>query len=193
MSSEFPRYGKIFSKYSKSANTPDLAVTACHQALTEFWRQFQAYFSIAKFFFKGTAVTGPTTVPVTGPIGGFNPATELNIPPESYIKIKLQTTPEPFIGLFSLFSYTITMTMWQVDCKAGGFLTPCPAPLPAEFTAQALAFKAKMFGLAPSTHEDAMEILSDGVEECLKTCINEVPYTGVAGATTLTGTMTIQF
>lgn len=193
MSSEFPRYGEIFSKYSKSANTPDLAVTACHLALTEFWRQFQAYFATAKFFFKGTAVTGPASAPVTGLIGGFNPATELNIPPETYIKIKLQTTPEPFVGLFSLFSYTLTMTMWQVDCKAGGFTTPCPAPLRADFTAQALLFKTKMFGLAPSTHEDAMKILSDGVKECLKTCINEVPYTGVAGATTLTGTMTIQF
>ena len=189
----FPRYGTIFSKYSKSANTPDLAITACHLALTEFWHQFQAHFTTAKFFFKGTAVTGPTAVPVAGPIGGFNPTTVLNIPPEVYIKSKLQTTPEPFVGLFSLFSYTLTMSMWQIDCKAGGFLTPFPAPLLAEFTAQAIAFKAKMFGLAPNTHEAAMEILSDGVEACLKTCINEVPYTGVAGATTLTGTMTIQF
>lgn len=193
MSSEFPRYGEIFSKYSKSANTPDLAVTACHQALTEFWRQFQAYFTIAKFQFSGTAVTGPTAVPVIGQIGGFNASTELNIPPESYIKVKLQTTPEPFVGLFSLFSYTLTMTMWYVDCKAGGFMTPCVAPLAADFTAQALAFKAKMMGLAPNTHEAAMEILSDGVEECLKTCINVAQYTGVAGATTLTGAMTIQF
>jgi hypothetical protein len=193
MSSEFPRYGKIFSKYSKSANTPDLAVTACHQALTEFWRQFQAYFTTAKFLFEGTAVTGPAIVPVTGSIGGFNPTTVLSIPTESYIKIKSQASSDPFIGLFSLFSYTLTMTTWQVDCKAGGFLTPCPAPLLADFTAQAIAFKAKMFGLAPSTHEGAMEILSDSVETCLKTCINEVPYTGVAGATTLTGIMTIHF
>ena len=42
-------------------------------------------------------------------------------------------------------------------------------------------------------NEAAMEIMSNGVEECMKTCINIVPYTGVAGATTLTGTMTIQF
>lgn len=189
----FPRYGKIFSKYSKSANTPELAVTAYHLALKEFWQQFKAYFATAKFFFKGNAVTGPTTVRVTGQIGGFNSATVLNIPNESYIKIKLHTSPDPFVGLFSLFSYTLTMTLWQVDCKAGGFLTPYTAPLQAEFTSQAIAFKAKMFGLAPSTHEDAMEILSDGVEACLKTCVNKVPYTGVAGATTLTGTMTIQF
>lgn len=193
MSSEFPRYGEIFSKYSKSANTPDLAVTACHQALTEFWRKFQAHFTLAKFMFDGTAITGPSSVPVKGRIGGFSPATSLNIPPESYIKIKLQSSPDPFIGLFSLFSYTLTMSSWQIDCKAGGFMTPVPAMLVAEFTAQALAFKAKMFGLAPTTHEDAMEILSDGVETCLKSCINVCPYTGVAGATTLTGAMTIQF
>ena len=189
----FPRYGKIFSKYSKSANTPDLAVTACHLALEEFWRKFQSHFSLAKFMFAGTAITGPSSVPVTGTIGGFNIATQLSIPPEKYIKAQLQASPDPFIGLFSLFSYTLTMSSWQIDCKAGGFMTPMPAKLIAEFTAQAIAFKAKMFSLAPTTHEDAMEILSDGVENCLKTCINVCPYTGVAGATTLTGTMTIQF
>lgn len=189
----FPRYGSIFSKYSKTANTPDLAITATHLALTEFWHQFQAYFTTAKFLFAGTAITGPTAVPVTGTIGGFNAATVLNIPNESYIKAQLQTTPEPFVGLFKLFQYTITMSMWQIDCKAGGFATPFPATLIAEFTAQALAFKAKMWGLAPRTHEEAMDILSDGVKECLQTCINEVAYTGVMGATTLTGTMTIQF
>jgi len=189
----FPRYGQIFSKYSHSANTPDLAVTACHLALTEFWRKFQAHFSTAKFVFEGTSITGPVVTPVLGPIGGFNAASVPNIPPESYIKIQLHNSEDPFVGLFSLFSYTLTMTMWQVDCKAGGFLTPCPAPLAAEFTAQAIAFKEKMFGLAPSTHEEAMEVMSDGVEECLKTCVNVVPYTGTAGATTLTGNMTIQF
>ena len=190
---EFPRYGKIFSKYSKTANTPELAITACHSALTDFWRQFQAYFSEAKFMFTGTAITGPTAVPVTGMIGGFNSATVLNIPPEPIIKMKLQASPDPFIGMFGLFSYTLTMSAWQIDCKSGGFLTPFPAALIAEFTPQAIAFKAKMLGLAPSTHEEAMEILSDGVETCLKTCINVVPYTGIAGATTLTGTVTIQF
>lgn len=190
---EFPRYGKIFSKYSKTANTPELAITACHSALTDFWRQFQAYFSEAKFMFAGTAITGPTAVPVTGIIGGFNSATVLNIPPEPIIKMKLQASPDPFIGMFGLFSYTLTMSAWQIDCKSGGFVTPFPAALIAEFTPQAIAFKAKMLGLAPSTHEEAMEILSDGVETCLKTCINVVPYTGVAGATTLTGTVTIQF
>lgn len=189
----FPRYGKIFSKYSKTANTPELAVTACHLALTEFWRLFQAEYSLAKFMFSGTSITGPVTVPVAGPIGGFNAATVLNIPPEPIIKMKLQASPDPFIGLFSLFSYTLTMSAWQIDCKAGGFLTPFPAALIAEFTPLAIAFKAKMFGLAPATHEEAMEILSDGVEECIKTSISIVPYTGVAGATTLTGTVTIQF
>lgn len=190
---EFPRYGSIFSKYSKTANTPDSAVTACHLALTEFWRQFQAYFSLAKFMFTGTAVTGPTAVPVTGIIGGFNAATVLNIPSEQVIKTKLQASPDPFVGVFSLFSYTLTMSTWQIDCKAGGFMTPFPAALIAEFTPQAIAFKAKMSSLAPTTHKEAMEILSDGVETCLKTCINVVPYTGIAGATTLNGTMTIQF
>lgn len=193
MITEFPKYGQIFSKYSKTADTPDKAVTACHLALTEFWRQFQAYFSLAKFMFTGTAVTGPSAVPVTGQIGGFNAATVLNIPSESYIKMKLHTTPEPFVGLFSLFSYTLTMSSWQIDCKAGGFTTPFPAVLAAEFSAQALAFKAKMFGLAPNTHEDAMKITSDGVEDCIKTCINTAQYIGVAGPTTLTGNMTIQF
>lgn len=189
----FPRYGKIFSKYSKTANTPELAVTACHLALTEFWRLFQAEYSLAKFMFAGTSITGPVTIPVTGPIGGFNAATVLNIPPEPIIKMKLQASPDPFIGLFSLFSYTLTMSAWQIDCKSGGFLTPFPAALIAEFTAQSIAFKAKMFGLAPATHEEAMEILSDGVEECIKTSISVVTYTGIAGATTLTGTVTIQF
>ena len=42
----FPRYGAIFSKYSKSANTPDLAVTACHLALEEFWRNISDYFNM---------------------------------------------------------------------------------------------------------------------------------------------------
>ena len=188
----FPRYGTIFSKYSKSANTPDLAVTACHLALEEFWRKFQSHFSLAKFMFAGTAITGRTSIPVTGTIGGFNLATQLSIPPEKYIKTQLHASVDPFIGLFKLFSYTISMSAWQVDCKAGGFTTPMPAKLMADFTVQALAFKKKMFSLAPNTHEAAMEIMSDGVEECMKTCINIVPYTGVAGATTLTGTMTIQ-
>lgn len=189
----YPRYGSIFSKYSQSANTPEKAVTACHLALTEFWHEFLNYYAFAKFMFKGTAVTGPTAVPVAGPIGGLNASSMLNIPNESYIKAQLQCGGDPFIGLFKLFSYTITMTVWQIDCKAGGFLTPFPAMLAADFTTQAALLKATMYAKAPATHEEAMDIMSDGVKECLQTCINEVPYVGSAGATQLTGTMTIQF
>lgn len=189
----FPRYGKIFSKYSKAANTPEKAITATIEALNEFWRKFQQEYSLAKFMFDGTSITGPTTVPVTGPIGGFNLATQLVIPDAVYVKKQLQSGGDAFQGLFSLFSYTLYMSKWFIDCTAGGFTTPMLAPITANFDAQALAFKAKMFGLAPNTHEKAMEVLSDGVEEIIKSCINVVEYTGTAGATQLTGMVTIQF
>lgn len=65
----FPQYGQIFSKYCQGANTTDKAVIATVSALTEFWRLFQAEYSISKFMFTGTSITGPVTVPVTGFIG----------------------------------------------------------------------------------------------------------------------------
>lgn len=64
----FPQYGQIFSKYSSSANTPDKVVFATISALTEFWHLFVAEYSLAKFVFVGTSVTGPVTTPVTGSI-----------------------------------------------------------------------------------------------------------------------------
>lgn len=189
----FPRYGSIFSKYSKSADTPDKAASAAVDALTEFWRKFQKEYSLAKFMFDGVSITGPVTTPVKGPISGFNIATKLMIPDAAYVKKQLQSGGDAFQGLFSLFSYTLCMSKWFIDCKAGGFTTPMIAPIIADFDVQALAFKTKMFGLAPDTHEKAMDILSDGVEEIIKTCINVVEYTGTAGATQLTGIVTIQF
>lgn len=39
-------------------------------------------------------------------------------------------------------------------------MTPMPISLLANFDLQAIAFKAKMFSRAPSTHEDAMKLLS---------------------------------
>lgn len=65
----FPQYGQIFSKYSSSANTTDKVVIATVSALTEFWRLFQAEYSLAKFLFVGSSITGPVTVPVTGLLG----------------------------------------------------------------------------------------------------------------------------
>jgi hypothetical protein len=189
----FPRYGKIFSKYSVAANTPEKAVTATVNALTDFWKKFQEEYSFAKFMFDGTSITGPVTVPVKGPISGFNLTTQLSIPTEEYVKLQLQSGGDAFLGLFRLFSYTINMSKWNIDCKAGGFATPMLAPIIADFDIQALAFKTKMFGLAPDTHEKAMDILSDGVEDIIKTCISVVEYTGTVGPTQLTGMVTIQF
>lgn len=65
----FPQYGQIFSKYSSSANTTDKAAVATVSALTEFWRQFVAEYSLARFMFVGSSITGPVTVPITGLLG----------------------------------------------------------------------------------------------------------------------------
>ena len=143
--------------------------------------------------FKGTSVTGPVTTPVAGPIGGISHASQLCIPSQAEIKLALHSSPEPFVGLLNLFSYTLTHSDWAFDCKAAGFATPCKAILLADFTAQALLFKADMFAKAPTTHEEAMAVLSDGVKDCLQTFVNEVQYVGSAGATQLTGTLTIRF
>ena len=100
---------------------------------------------------------------------------------------------EPFVNLFSLFSYTINLSAWSIDCKSAGFLTPMLVTLSANFDAQARIFKEKMYGLAPTTHEEAMEILSDGVKTCIQTCINTVQYIGSAGATQLVGSVIVKF
>jgi len=189
----YPEFGSIFSKYCKGANTPDGAISAMQLALTEFWRLFQEYYSIGKFNFTGAAITGPTTVTMAGVLGSFNSATQLNVPNTSYIKSVLHGGGDPFVNLFKLFSYTLNMSIWQIDCKAAGFMTPYVATIKTDFTAQAAEFKTKMYSLAPTTHEEAMDILSAGVKDCLQTVIAVVPYLGTAGATTLTGTMTIQF
>lgn len=189
----FPRYGSIFSRHAHSANTPEKTLTATVNALTEFWSMFKAEYSLAKFMFNGSSITGPVVTPVSGIISGFNVTTQLMIPDEAYVKSQLQSGGDAFIGLFRLFSYTISMSTWTLDCKAAGFMTPMIAKLVANFDVQALAFKAKMFGIAPNTHEAAMEVMSDGVEEVLKTCINVANYTGTAGATQLTGLVTVKF
>ena len=189
----FPKYGSIFSSYAKAADTPEKAVTATVAALNEFWRKFQAEYSKGKFMFDGSSITGPVTIPVLGPISGFNATTQLVIPTEAYVKLQLQTGGDAFIGLFSLFSYTLNMSKWFIDCKVGGFATPMPVAIIADFTAHAIAFKAKMFGLAPGTHEAAMSILSDGIEDAIKTCVTVTEYTGTVGPTQLTGMVTVKF
>lgn len=190
---EFPEFGKILSTYTRSANTPDAAVGAIQLALMQFWREIRSRFSKGAFMFKGTSVTGVVTTPVVGPVGGISSATQLCIPSQAEINLALHSTPEPFVGLFNLFSYTLKHSDWAFDCKTAGFATPCPAILIADFTAQALLFKADMFAKAPTTHEEAMTVLSDGVKDCLQTFVNEVQYVGSAGATQLTGTLTIRF
>lgn len=189
----FPKYGSIFSSHAKAADTPAKAVTATVSALNEFWRKFLAEYSKGKFVFDGSSITGPVTTPVVGPISGFNALTKLEIPTEGYVRLQLQSGGDAFLGLFNLFSYTLNMSKWFIDCKVGGFITPVPVPIVADFTAQAIIFKATMFGAAPGTHEAAMGILSDGVEDALKTCITVAEYTGTAGPTQLTGMVTIKF
>lgn len=156
----FPQYGQIFSKYSAGANTPDKVVSATTSALTEFWRLFQAEYSLAKFMFVGTSVTGPITVPMTGLLGGFNSSSVISIPNELYVKKCLHSGNDAVLGLLNLFSYTLTTSAWTIDCSAAGFLTPMPVILLADFSLQAETFKVKMFKQAPNTHEAAMQALS---------------------------------
>lgn len=188
-----PRYGTIFSKHAHSANTPEKVLTATVNALSEFWRKFQAMNSASAFMFDGSSITGAVTTPVLGKISGFNSSTALVIPNEFYVKSQTQAGGDAFLGLFRLFSYTINMSTWTIDCKSAGFITPMPVKLVANFDLLAAAFKLKMFGLAPNTHEKAMEILSDGIETALKSVVMVTNYTGTAGATQLTGAVTVKF
>lgn len=84
----------------------------------------------------------------------------VNIPTNAYVKNQLQSGNDAIVGLLRLFSYTLSTSVWTIDCKSAGFLTPMPVTLVANFDLQAAAFKARMFKQAPNTHEVAMKVLS---------------------------------
>lgn len=188
-----PEFGKILSADLEGANTPELARIGVAHALTKFWRMIISNHSLAKFFFSGTAIVGPSAIPVIGTVGSFSTNCVLYIPNDIEIKNALATTPNVWKGFFKLFEHTIHRSAWFIDCKAASYSTPFAAKLRCTtVNSYAEIFLEKMNGLQPNTHEDAMNVLTDGVKEFLQTVINEVPYTGT-GAGQLTGTMTVTF
>lgn len=188
-----PNFGDILTKNLTGANTPELARLGIAQSLTEFWNVLIANNSIGNFMFKGTAIEGPTAVPVTGVIGSFSTGNILYIPSDLEIKSALATTPNVWQGFFKLFATTIKRSTWFVDCKAASFTTPYLAKLNCTTDATYSAtFKYKMESEKPNTQFAAMNIVSQGVKEFLQTVVNEVPYVGT-GAGQLSGTMTITF
>lgn len=188
-----PNFGDILTKNLSGANTPELARIGIAQSLSEFWSVLIANNSIGNFMFKGTAIEGPTTVPVVGTIGSFSTGNILYIPSDLEIKNALETTPNVWQGFFKLFATTIKLSTWFVDCKAASFSTPYLTKLNCMTdVAYSAIFKLKMESEKPNTQFAAMNIVSQGVKEFLQTVVNEVPYIGT-GAGQLSGTMTIAF
>lgn len=188
-----PNFGDILMKNLTGANTPELSRIGVAQSLSEFWNSLIANYSIGNFIFNGTAIEGPTAVPIVGTIGSFSTGNILHIPSDLEIKNALETTPNVWQGFFKLFATTIKLSTWFIDCKAASFSTPYLAKLNCVTDATYSAtFKLKMESEKPNTQFAAMSIVSQGVKEFLQTVVNEVPYFGT-GAGQLSGTMTIAF
>jgi hypothetical protein len=188
-----PDFGQILSSCLIGANTPALARAGISTALFLFWQDLINHNCFASFDFTGSAIIPPTTVPVTGMVGGFATGIFPYIPTDKEIKSALATKPNVWKGFFKLFEYTIRRTLWYVDCKAASYSTPYLAKLTCTtVNTYAPIFQAKMFGRKPNSQEAAMKIIDEGVKEFLQTVINVVPYVG-AGAGELTGSMTVAF
>src|SRR5574344_195553 len=126
-----PDFGQILSSCLKGANSPDIASAGISTVLILFWQDLINHNSYASFNFVCTAIIPPSSIPVTGMVGGFSAGIFPYIPTDKEIKSALATKPNVWKGFFKLFEYTISRTLWYVDCKAAS-----SAPL----------FQAKMFG-----------------------------------------------
>lgn len=188
-----PNFGQILTTCLKGANTPALARAGISTALLLFWQDLINNNYYASFNFVGTAIIPPASIPVTGMVGGFSAGIFPYIPTDKEINSALATKPNVWKGFFKLFEYTISRTLWYVDCKAASYATPYLAKLTCNtVNTYAPIFQAKMFGRKPNSQEAAMKIIDEGVKEFLQTVTNVVPYVG-AGTGELTGSMTVEF
>lgn len=125
-----------------------------------FFTELVNNYSVGAFNSIGEVVAGPVVTPLAGKLAGFNQTTVL-FPINGYFVHNKFKLPDFWLGFFMTFGTMINQTMWMLDCKTGGYATPCPAALTAiNYLAYAEQFKAQIKTANVTSHEQFTKLIN---------------------------------